>query len=303
MEKNSETPFAFTYFNMENNVNYSISDGDSENDYFYNEYCKNINIGSTCEIEDEYPKLEENREDREDKSWLQKYAEEFNINLERQDKTSKEKDITITELKSEVERLKKINIKQKGDLTYCQMNGAVIESELEKIETENIKLKEYAANLSERRCAEDGNTYTYSEFIEYYGVIEGTEIWNSLSYYVDENNCNYSNELDVEVKDRLTQLERLLSKNLAVTDRQEAIIKNQTQIIQEQKRRLDILENNIKNNNENNIIVNKNIETTVTNIYDDIFRMRTDYSERLHSLEQKSEWVVPQIELDKSRFE
>ena len=300
MEKNIETPFAFTYFNMENNVNYSISDGDIENDYFYNEYCKNINIGSTCETEDEYPKLEENKEDREDrenKSWLQKYAEEFNINLERQDKTSKEKDITITELKSEVERLKKINIKQKGDLTYCQMNGAVIESELEKIETENIKLKEYAANLSERRCAEDGNTYTYGEFIEYYGVIEGTEIWNSLSYYVDKKDNS-----EIQIKDRLTQLERLLSKNLAVTDRQEAILKNQAQIIQEQKRRLDILEN-IKNNYENNMILYKNIEENVTSIYDDIFRMKTDYSERLHSLEQKSEWVVPQIELDKNRFE
>ena len=46
------------------------------------------------------------------------------------------------------------------------MNKAVVESELEKIESENIKLKEYAGNLSELRCAEDGNTYTYSEFIE-----------------------------------------------------------------------------------------------------------------------------------------
>ena len=77
MEKNSETPFAFTYFNMENNVNYSISDGDIENEYFYNEYCKNINIGNTCEIEDEYPKLEENREDREDREDMIGFASEI----------------------------------------------------------------------------------------------------------------------------------------------------------------------------------------------------------------------------------
>lgn len=298
MEKNSETPFVFTYFDMENNVNYSISDGDRENEYFYNDSSRNIDIGSMCDIEDEYPKLQDNKESKEDKSWLQKYAEEFNISLEREDKTSKEKNKTILELKSELERLKKLNIKLQSDLTYCEMNKAVVESELEKIESENIKLKEYAGNLSERRCAEDGNTYTYSEFIEYYGVIEGTEIWNSLSYYVDKKDNS-----EIQIKDRLTQLERLLSKNLAVTDRQEAIIKNQAQIIQEQKSRVDILENNIKNNNENNIIVNKNIETTVTNIYDDIFRMRTDYSERLHSLEQKSEWVVPQVELEMTPFE
>ena len=212
----------------------------------------------------------------------------------------KEKDNIITNLKSELDKVRKLNTTRNEDFMQSEIGRVIVEGELEKVEIENVKLKEYISDNSyERRYDIDGNAYTYNEFIDYYGVLDGYEIWQDASFYDEENQKNEEikdkNIENEEIKAKLTHIEKVMSRNLLLVDTQQTILKEQAQVLQEQKKRLDVLDADMTKKYKNNEVLYNDIETTISNIYDDVFRIRSDQSERISSLEQKSEWVVPNM--------
>ena len=86
----------------------------------------------------------------------------------------KEKDATIANLESELDKLRQINATHRADICQANMNVVIVESELEQLDVENRKLKEYVVeNSTTRRYDNDDNAYTYQEFIDYYGILDG----------------------------------------------------------------------------------------------------------------------------------